>query len=82
MKKNLEDYYRKCDVLQRLKLEKNALQEKLEKLNDVLLCPHKFKISQNQKELLEVQQPIMISYLEILRKRIKDLEQEILKGEL
>lgn len=80
MKKNLEDYYRKCDVLQQLKLEKNALQEKLEKLNNFLLCPH--KISQYQKELLEIQQPIMISYLEILRKRIKDLEQEILKGEL
>lgn len=61
--------------------EDNELFEKIMKLEDFLNSNRTLKISKSQFNLLEVQFQAMRTYHQILRARINDLQNEILKKE-
>lgn len=63
------------EIIKRIKDEKEELKIKYLKLADFILESEAYMhLNQRQKELLVEQQKIMFSYLDILDKRIYELE--------
>lgn len=76
-----EEAYKPSDtVLDRLKIERNELRERIEKLEDFIgqdFSEAKEKVGSLQAALLVCQRSYMVDYLDVLQTRIDLMEKEI-----
>ncbi len=57
---------------ERVSLEKEELDLKIQKLSDFIKTDRFFSLSENQRRLLWLQEAIMLEYSDILKERVQD----------